>query len=160
MGNRRDGFVNVVEDDHAIIEGEAQVGQLAVVHGRVGQAFHVAHGVVGGISDGPAGGKPRQAGQVRGAVVGHLLFKQPQRVGMLDLDGRAAGGLEDDAVAEGLEAQERAGAEEAITSDALASDDTLEKKRPVAVLDFAERADGGERVAKELAGTAPALRLA
>ena len=36
VGDDGDGLVDVVEDDHAVVEGEAQVGQAAVVRGRGG----------------------------------------------------------------------------------------------------------------------------
>ena len=70
---------------------------------------------------------------------------------MLRLDGRAGRRLEDDAVAERLEAQERAGADEAVAAEPLAADDALEEERPFPLLNFAEGADGRERVADELA---------
>ena len=70
---------------------------------------------------------------------------------MFQLDGRAGRGLKDDAMTERLEAQERAGAEEAITAEAFAADDALEEKRPIALLNLAKGADGRERVADELA---------
>ncbi len=68
---------------------------------------------------------------------------------MFKLDGRPGGGLKDDAAAERLEAEERAGAEETIAADALAADHALEQKRPIALLNLAKSADGGERVADE-----------
>ena len=56
-----------------------------------------------------------------------------------------------DAAAVRLEAQERAGAEEAVAAEPFAADDALEEERPVALLDLAEGADRRERVADELA---------
>ena len=70
---------------------------------------------------------------------------------MLHLDGRPARRLKDDAIAERLEAQEGAGAEEAVAAEPFAADDALEQERPFAFLDLAEGADGRERVADELA---------
>ena len=67
----RDRLVDVVEDDHAVVEGEAQVGQLAVVERRVRQALDIANGVVAGVAD-RAAGEARQARQGRGAVGGQL----------------------------------------------------------------------------------------
>ena len=60
----RDRLVDVVEDDHAVVEGEAEVGQAAVVGRRVRQPFHITHGVIGGVADGAAA-EARQAGNVR-----------------------------------------------------------------------------------------------
>ncbi len=150
MGHGGDRLADVVEDDHAVIEGEAEVGQAAVVGRRVRQPLDVAHGVVGGVTDGAAA-EARQAGDVRRLVGGHLLFQQRKRIGMLHLDGRPARGLKDDAGAERLEAQEGAGADEAVTAEPLAADDALEQKRPFALLNLTEGADGRERVADELA---------
>ena len=65
VGHGRDRLVDVVEDDHAVVEGEAEVGQAAVVGRRVRQAFDVAHGVVGGVADGAAA-EARQAGNAAG----------------------------------------------------------------------------------------------
>src|SRR5262245_55226264 len=56
-----------------------------------------------------------------------------------------------DAVLVGLEAQERAGAEEAVAPHALAADDGLEQERPSALLDLAEGADRRQGVADQLA---------
>src|SRR5205814_5677462 len=115
----------------------------------------VAHGVVAGVADGAAA-EARQAGDVRRAVRGEVLLQEPQRVGVFRLDdrrGSAAGGLagDVDVIAVGLEAQERAGAEERVAAEALAADDALEQERPVALLDLAERADRRQRVADQLA---------
>src|SRR5205807_5504359 len=104
----------------------------------------VAHG---------AAGEARQAGDVGGAVKGKLLFEEAQRVGVLEF---ARPGLGQDVVdlhapAVGLEAQEGASAEETVAPEALAADNALEEKGPVAFLDLAEGADGRERIADELA---------
>src|SRR5262249_3936124 len=106
-------------------------------------------GVVAGVAD-AAAEEARQAVQGRGAVGGQLLLQEQERVGVLQLD-EAAGPVQLDAAAERLEAQERARAEEAVAAQALAADDALEQERPVALLDLAEGADRGERVAGELA---------
>src|SRR5262249_42230363 len=140
----------VVEDDHAVVEGEAQVGQAAVVGGRVGQPLDVADRVVAGVADGPAA-EARQTGDMRRAVQGELLLQEPQRVVVLELADEGASLVDFDAAPERLEAQERAGAEEAVPADALAADDALEEERPFALLNFAEGADRRERVAHELA---------
>src|SRR5262245_49632009 len=55
------------------------------------------------------------------------------------------------AVAVSLEGAEGACAEKTVAADALAADNALEQERPVALLHLAERGDGGERVAGELA---------
>jgi len=56
VGHGGDRLVDVVEDDHAVVEGEAEVGQAAVVRGRVRQPLHVADRVVGRVD---AGGEVR-----------------------------------------------------------------------------------------------------
>src|SRR5947209_7367165 len=56
-----------------------------------------------------------------------------------------------DARAVCLVSKEGAGAEEAVTPEPFAAHDALEQERPVAFLNFAERGDGSERVADELA---------
>src|SRR5262249_39493780 len=71
VGHRGDGLVDVVENHHAVVEGETQVRQLAVVGRRVGQPFHVADRVKAGVTDRPTG-KARQAGDV-GSPVGRQL---------------------------------------------------------------------------------------
>src|SRR5262249_45377569 len=59
--------------------------------------------------------------------------------------------LQADARAERLEAQERPGPQEAVAAVAFAADDALEQKRPIALLNLAEGADGREGVADQLA---------
>ena len=145
MGDDRHGLVDVVEDDHAIVEGEAEVRQTAIVRRRVRQAFDVAHGVVGGIADGAAA-EARQARQGRRAIGGQAFLQQPQRIGMLQLDGAWRFGLlpgrivDPHARAVTPGTQKRAGADEAVATQTLAADDALEEKRPIALLDFAEGA--------------------
>ena len=75
MGYCRDGFVDVIEDHHAVVESKTQIGQMAIVGRRLGEPFDIAHGVVAGIADGAAA-KARQTRQV-GAVEGReFLFEQ------------------------------------------------------------------------------------
>ena len=49
--HHHDGLGDVVEDDHLVVEGEGQIGHLAVVRRGVGQVLEVTHGVVTGVSD-------------------------------------------------------------------------------------------------------------
>ncbi len=74
VGDDGDGLVDVVEDDHAVVEGEAQVGQAAVVGRRIGQPFDVADGVVARVADRSAA-EARQARQ-RGRAIGGQSFLQ------------------------------------------------------------------------------------
>ena len=52
MGVRHggDGLVDVIEDDHAIVEGEAEIGQAPVVRRRLGKALDIAYGVIAGVT--------------------------------------------------------------------------------------------------------------
>ncbi len=59
LGDNQDRLANMVENHHAIVEGERQVGQAAIVGRGVRQVLGVAHGVVGRVADGAAG-EPRQ----------------------------------------------------------------------------------------------------
>ena len=107
MGHGDDGLEEVVEDDHAVVEAEAEVGQTAVVRRRLPQPLDIAHGVVSGIAD-AAAEEARQPVQGRRAIRGQFLLKQTQRIGVLQFLDAAAAGLQADAVAVGLEAQEGA----------------------------------------------------
>ena len=62
MSDDGDGLVDVVEDDHAVVEGEAEIRQTAIVRRRVRQALDIADRVVAGIADGAAA-EARQARQ-------------------------------------------------------------------------------------------------
>src|SRR5688572_154963 len=84
MGNDGDRLVEAVEEDHAVVQSEAQVRELAVVGRRTFEPLDVTDGVVAGVANRSAA-KARQAGQVRGAVLAQTLFEKAQRVGMLEL---------------------------------------------------------------------------
>src|SRR5690242_20742747 len=51
---------------------------------------------------------------------------------------------------EGLEAQQRSGAEKTVAADPLAAHNALEQKRPITLLDLAKSGDRRERVSCEL----------
>ena len=57
----QDRLVDVVEDDHPVVEGEREVGQAAVVGRGVRQVLDVADRVVAGVADRP----PREPGEAR-----------------------------------------------------------------------------------------------
>src|SRR5207302_7739912 len=95
-------------------------------------------------------------------VASQALFKQFERIGVLYLRGLERAPARPCALMDwhlldlysaspGLEAQEWAGAEKAITSQPLAADNAFEKKGPVPFPNLAKRADRRERVADELA---------
>ena len=80
----------MVEDDHAVVEGEREVGQPAVVGRDVGEVLGVADGVVSRIADGPAG-EPGEPRQVDGPVPFDQLLRDP-RNGSAEVNRRAAPG--------------------------------------------------------------------
>src|SRR5262249_12294851 len=141
-------------------EGEAQIGKLPIVGRRVRKMLDVPDRIVAGVTDGPAT-KPRQAGQLRRAVKGELLFEQFEGIRGLKLcpgsrllgnPPRGGGAFHDrDSVTERSKAQERAGSHEAVPTHALAADDAFKQKGPVILMQFAERAHRRERVTQELA---------
>jgi hypothetical protein len=143
------GLGRVVEDDHAVVEAETQVGDAAVVRRDVGEPLDVADGVVAGVSD-RAAAEPRQPRDVRRAVARDRLFEHAQGVGGLGLGPLPAPVARAGLSAARLEGAERAAPEEAVAPDALAADDALEEERPVALLEHAERGDRRERVAGQL----------
>ena len=98
---------------------------------------------------------------MRRPVESQLVLKQSEQVGVLQLQGlggpRAGlripcGGcfLDLHLAVPGLEAQERPGAKEAVTSQPLAAHHALEQERPVSLLDLAKRAYRGQRIADQL----------
>src|SRR5690242_12127595 len=126
MGDDGNGFADVVEDDHAVVEGERQVGQAAIVGRRVGQPFDVANSVVARVSH-RAATEARQSRQIGRAVSRQTFLKQKQRVRVFQLrqrggGGRGAGRRGVDAYLRSvcLEAKEGAGADEAVSTQALA----------------------------------------
>src|SRR5262249_42861256 len=127
---------------------ETQVRQVAVVRRRARQPLNVADRVVAGVAD-RAAGEARQAGHVRRTEGGQLLLQQEERVGGVQLLPLAT--VAADLRAEGLEAEERPGAEEAVAAQPLAANNALEEERPVPLLDLAEGGDRRECVADELA---------
>ena len=163
VSHRGDRLVQVVEDDHAIIEREAEVGQLAVVGRRVWQPLDVAHRIVGRVPH-RAAAETRQAGQIRCAVIRQFLFEQFQRIGMIALESKflmlacastlgprvVLSRLNPHVIFVGLKTQKWSGTEKAVPPQSFAADHALEEKGPVAFLNLAESADRRQRVADQL----------
>ena len=72
-------LVDLVENDHAIVEGERQVGQLAIVFRSIRQVLGVAHDVVARVSNGAAA-ESRQAGKVHRAVLLQQFLEFIERI--------------------------------------------------------------------------------
>ena len=72
----------MVEEDHAVVEGEREVGQAAVVGGTFGQVLGVADRVVGGEAD-RAAGEPGEARHVDRPVAIDEPLEVAERVGGL-----------------------------------------------------------------------------
>jgi hypothetical protein len=157
MGDDGDGFGDVIEDHHAVIERETEVGQLAIIRRRAGEVLHIANGVIPGIAHRSAR-KSRQTSDRGSAIGSELFFEQLERIvvrqfqgllGSLAAPGRP--GVQPHALAKRLEAQKGSGTGKAVASHAFAADDALEEKRPVPLLNLAKRADGSQGIADELA---------
>ncbi len=152
MGHRGDGFVDVVEDDHAVVEGEAQVGQAG---GRPAAGWAGARRSARRRSRhsrrprrrSAAGrgtcGAGRRPASLPAAAAGRDVRSPPRGLPVRWICTRLP--------IERLEAQERARAEEAVAAQPLAADDAFEEERPVAFLDLAEGGDRRQRVADQLA---------
>ena len=54
MGHSGNRLIDVVKDDHAVIEGKTQIGQVPIIDRRVRQSLHIADGIVAGVADRPA----------------------------------------------------------------------------------------------------------
>jgi hypothetical protein len=63
-----DGFGHVVEDDHAVVEGEVEVGEVAVVFGRSGEGELAGFGVADGVVAGVAAPAAEEAGGEEGGL--------------------------------------------------------------------------------------------
>src|SRR6478736_9540779 len=83
----RDGgdcFVDVIEDYHAIVEREAQIGQLAIIVRRTFETFDITHRVVPRVADG-APAEARQPGDDGRAILLEGFLEQLERIEMRDL---------------------------------------------------------------------------
>ena len=150
MGDDEHRLADVVEDHHAVVEGERQVGQVAVVLGRRSAAARCSGRCRTRRSRprrrrtaaGPAGATADTASssvsQIVERIVDGVAFRLCRRGSMHDV------------VAVGLDPQERIGAEEAVPADRLAADDALEQERVAVDWMLAVGADRRERVAEEL----------
>ena len=95
LRNDQDRLADVVEQDHAIVEGEREIGQSAIVVGDIGQVLGVAHRIVRRIADSPAG-ESREPRQGEGPVFFDELLEIAQRILRGEpADGSSAGGLRD-----------------------------------------------------------------
>ena len=72
-----DRLVDVVEDDHTVVQREAKVRQAAVVGRRMVEALNVADRVVPRVADGAAE-ETWQAVQMRSTIALDDFFEQPQ----------------------------------------------------------------------------------
>ena len=142
----------MVEDDHAVVKAEGEVGKPAVIGRSVGKRLGVTDGVVGGEADSTAAeaGKSRQ---VEGLVFFEHLLEVGEGIGA----GPDAGGLgavgepQRDLIGPRLENQKRLGAEEAVSSDFFTADDALEQKAGTRSGHLEESAHRREAIRRELA---------
>jgi len=158
-GDHDDRLGHVIEDDHLIVEGEPQVGDLAVVVRGVGEVLEVADHVVAGVAH-CAAAKRGQLGECDGA---HSLHPPPQlleRVGALELpadeDRRAGGrnpgrGADRHPLLVGFDLEEGVRGEEAVAAHLLAADHALEQTCAAAGIELVEGGHRGERVAHQAA---------
>ena len=147
QGEDDDRFLDMVENDHVVVECKPKVGQLAVVAGGVREVFDVANRVVTGIANCPAD-KRRQLGQVADVHRVDLLAKRFERVGALGsfrLPGVVApfrvlarATRDRYAGAVGLDVQKGFAGEEAVATDFFAADDTLEQAGGRGEVEFLE----------------------
>ena len=155
--HHHDGLGDVVEHDHLVVEGEGQIGHLAVVGRGVGQVLEVADRVVAGVSDRTA----TEGGQLRQMDRPDRLDLPPklvQRVVAIELAGdqrrRPARrnpriGIGRHPAAVGLDLEERLGGQETVASHFLAADDALEQASAASGVDLVEGADRSERIAHQ-----------
>ncbi len=148
----QDRLADVVEEDHAVVEGERKVGQPAVVGGDGGELLGVAHRVIGGEADGAAG-EPRQTRRGRGAIPAEEPLELGEGIAAGEAPALAlAARLDDpDLGPARLEPHERLGPEEAEPADLLSADDALEQEGRGRPLDPAEGRDRRQPVAGQLA---------
>ncbi len=158
-GDDVDAFGDVVENDHLVIEGEGQVGDLAIVRGDMGQMLAVADGVVSGVTDRSAIER-RQLGQMHGADGLDAAAQFFQRVCALELlgdeSGNAAGrnagvGIGGDAIAIGLDFEEGLGGQKAIAADFFAAHHAFKEAGAAPGVEFVKGGDGREGVAQQSA---------
>src|SRR5438132_5946086 len=160
MSHRRDRFIDVIENRHAVVEGEAQVRQMTIVHGWMRKMLDIAHRIVAGVAHGAAA-KSWQTRQVRAMESGELFLQETKGVGVVQLFfgprrrprrrclGRKkglSGRVDLHMPIKRLIAQEWTRADEAVSPQALAANDTFKEERPVAFLNLAEGAHRGKRI--------------
>ena len=130
MGDHEDRLPDVIEQDHPVIEGERQVGEVPVVGRGVGEVLGIADRVVSGVADRPAH-ESRQAGDVHGPIGGEEALEVEERVGRVRPGGSIRIGRVDDSdpIAPRLEPAEGLGPEEAVPADLLATRPRFRTKR-------------------------------
>ena len=152
-----DGFAHVIEGDDLAIEGEIEIGQVAIVAGGVGEffGFDVADGVVACVAD-PAAGEVGQLGdadEIPVALLGEFGDFGEGVIGVELAGDRSV--LDRDGVVVGDDAGDGLSADEAVTTDAVAADDGFEQEAggvSVVGLDESPVGEyGGEVVGHQLA---------
>ena len=149
MSDGGDGLGNVVEYHHAVVETETKVRDTAIVGRRVWQSLDVPDCVVTREADGTAA-ESRQSGHVTGPVGAHHSLKQLKGIGVFAFVDAVRVG----SILTGCRKlqiwRKRVRPDETVTAEPLTAHDAFEEERPIAVVDLAERVDGGQRVADEL----------
>lgn len=135
---------DVVKDEQTVVEGEAEIGKMEVVGGRMGQPLRVPHGVVGGIPHGTAR-EWRQFCQPGRLVDGHSPFELCKRISRLEFLHRGRSRLLDPHPrAEGFEPQEGLGPQKAVAADLLPPI-TLSNRQADSPASMRAKADSGVR---------------
>lgn len=142
------GLLDVVEEDHLVVEREAQVRQLPIVFGGVRKILGVADDVVSGVTDRTAA-ETGKTGKVRRRILTEQLLQFTERV----LDGErgdigAAG--DGDVTFAGFDPQEGLPAEKAVPSDFLSPHNTFEQERLVIPAHAVVGRDRRQRIAEQL----------
>ena len=149
VSHHQHGFLDLVENDHPVVEGKRQVGEMPVVGRGVGKPLDVADHVVAEVSDGsPA--EPGEAGDMRGAILRDALFQIAEGVGRLVNFGLTAAG-DFDPRAEGIDLEEGVGPEKAVAANLLATYHAFEQETGLAPLQLAVSRERGQRIAHQLA---------
>ena len=144
-----DDLSNMIEDDHGIVEGEGEIGQLAIIKGDVGEVFCVANDVIRGIPH-SATEEPGESGEVDGLVAGDTGVEDFKGVGVVNLFPVATSGLNNYGSSACGDGEEGLTADEAETSDFFAADNAFEEECEVSGGDSLVGSDGGQCVSGQL----------
>jgi hypothetical protein len=135
VGDDEDGLLDVVEDDEVIVDAEEEIGEMAVVAGRMGEffGFEVADGIVGGIADGTADerGKDVRGGEADALEGLEEIFEVFERIRgrkVLSRERRIVGMFDGDLCAVGFDDGAGIGGDEGITRNAFAADDGFKEE--------------------------------